>query len=49
VEKGIKSLLEDFLDYHQTTLSPYRGMRGPVIETDEFFSIEACVKVELPH
>ena len=24
-----------FLDYHQSTLSPYRGMRRVVVETDE--------------
>jgi len=36
VENDIRTLTEDFLAYHQATLSPYRGMRGPVVETDEY-------------
>lgn len=42
VENGIRSLPEDFLAYHQTTLPAYRGMRSPVIETDKYISIETC-------
>jgi hypothetical protein len=43
VENDIRTLPEDFLAYHQVTLSPYRGMRGPVVETDEYTSVEACI------
>ena len=42
VEKDVWTLPDDFLDYHQSTLSPYRGMRGAVVETDEYPSAEAC-------
>ncbi len=35
---------EDFLAYHQSTVSPYRGMRGAVVETDEYPSAEVCAK-----
>ena len=42
VENGIKSLPEDFLAYHQSTLSIYRGIRGPVVETEDHPSAEAC-------
>ena len=44
VENDVRSLPEDFLDYHQATLTPYRGMRGSVVETDEYPSAEACAK-----
>ena len=44
VENDVRSLPEDFLDYHQATLSPYRGMRGGVVETDEYDSAEACAQ-----
>lgn len=44
VENEVRTLPEDFLAYHQSTLSPYRGMRGPVVETDEYSSAESCVK-----
>lgn len=47
VENDIRSLPEDFLTYHQTTLPAYRGMRGPVIETDEFPSTDACARLLL--
>lgn len=47
VEQGVRSLPDDFLAYHQGTLSQYRGMRGPVIQTDEHFSTEDCVKAIL--
>jgi len=42
VENDIRTLPEDFLAYHQATFSPYRGMRGPVVETEEFDSAYAC-------
>jgi len=48
VENDIRTLPEDFLAYHQVTLSPYRGIRGPVVETDDYPSVEACAKVMLP-
>lgn len=41
VENGIKSLPIDFLEYHQTILSPYRGRRRQVIETDDFSTADA--------
>jgi len=42
VENDIKSLPEDFLEYHRATMSPYHGMRGDIIETDEYPSSEVC-------
>lgn len=47
VENEVKSLPEDFLEYHRKTLSPYRGMRGPEIEFDEFPSSELFAQVIL--
>ena len=44
VENDVRSLPEDFLAYHQSTLSPYRGMRGVVVENDEYLAVEACAK-----
>ena len=44
VEQGVRSLPDDFLAYHQGTLSQYRGMRGSVFETDEQSSAEACAR-----
>ncbi len=44
VENDVRELPEDFLDYHQASLSPYRGMHGSVVETDEYPSAEACAK-----
>ena len=35
---------DDFLAYHQGTLSQYCGMRGPVIQTDEYPSTESCAR-----
>lgn len=43
VEDGIKSLPDDFLEYHRATMSPYRGMRGEIVETREFTTISDCV------
>jgi len=47
VENDIRTLPEDFLVYHQATLSPYCGMRGPVVETDEYPSVHACTSAIL--
>jgi len=47
VENDIRSLPEDFLAYHQTTLPAYRGMRSPIIETDEYTSTETCASAIL--
>ena len=47
VENEVRTLPDDFLAYHQATLSPYRGMRGPVVETDEYPSAEACARAVL--
>jgi len=38
------TLPDDFLAYHQATLSPYRGMRAPVVQTDAYPSAEACAR-----
>jgi hypothetical protein len=42
VEAGVKTLQPDFLDYHRDTLSPYRGVRSEIVETEEFGSAEEC-------
>lgn len=47
VENGVRELPEDFLEYHRQTLSPYRGSRGPVVQTDEFASAEECARMIL--
>ena len=44
VENDVQSLPGNFLAYHQSTLSPYRGMRGAVVETDEYISADMCAK-----
>ena len=44
VENDVRSLPEDFLAHHQATLSPYRGMRGAVVETAEHPSAASCAK-----
>lgn len=44
VERGIKSLPDDFLEYHRSTMSPYRGMRGEIAETEEFATAEECAR-----
>ena len=44
VENDIKSLPEDFLEYHRQTMSPYNGMRGEIVETNEFATAEECAK-----
>ena len=47
VEKDVRSPPEDFLAYHQSTPSPYRGIRSAVVEADEYASVEACAKAVL--
>lgn len=42
VENGIKTLADDFLEYHRATMSPYHGMRGEIMETDEYVTAEEC-------
>ncbi len=42
VENDFKSLPDDFLDYHRATMSPYHGMRGEIVETEEFATAEEC-------
>jgi len=42
VENDIKSLPDDFLEYHQATMSPDRGMRGGIVVTEEFATAEEC-------
>lgn len=44
VENDIRSLPEDFLEYHRSTMSPYRGMRGEIVETEEFATAEECAR-----
>lgn len=44
VENGIKSLPDDFLEYHRSTMSPYLGMRGEIIEAEEYATLQACTK-----
>ena len=41
VENGVEHVGREFLEYHQETLSPYRGMRSEIVETDRYPSREA--------
>ena len=41
VENGVEHVGREFLEYHQETLSPYRGMRSKVFDTDKYPSREA--------
>lgn len=47
VENDIKSLPEDFLEYHRATMSAYRGMRGEIVETEEYATAEMCSRAIL--
>jgi hypothetical protein len=47
VENDVMDLPKDFLAYHQSTLSPYRGMRGPVTETEKYLSLPICASAIL--
>ncbi len=42
VEGGITSLPDDFLEYHRRTRSPYHGSRGPIVEAEEYTSLDEC-------
>jgi len=44
VEQGVRSLPDDFLTYYQGAFSQYRGMRGPVLETEEFLLAATCAR-----
>ena len=41
VENGVEHVGREFLEYHQETLSPYRGMRSKVFDTDKYPTREA--------
>ena len=41
VEEGVEHVGREFLEYHQETLSPYRGMRSKVFEADQHPNREA--------
>ncbi|HRT97591.1 MAG TPA: hypothetical protein P5532_24555 [Planctomycetota bacterium] len=41
VEAGAEHVGREFLEYHQATISPYRGMRSKVFETDQYPNREA--------
>jgi len=41
VENGVERVARQFLVYHQETMSPYRGLRSEIIETDRYPSREA--------
>lgn len=47
VEGDIRSLPDDFLEYHRSTISPYRGMRGEVAETEGYATTEECMSHRL--
>ena len=42
IEYGMRAIPEGFLEFHQESLSSYRGMRGEIVKTDEFTSLKAC-------
>ena len=42
VERDIKSLADGFLEYHRDTMSPYIGMRGEIVITDDYATAEEC-------
>ena len=43
VEIDTGSLPRGFLEYHRATMSPYRGMRGETVETEEYATGEEGV------
>jgi len=47
VERGIRSLPPEFLEYHRATMSPYIGMRAEIVETEEFATAEECAEHQL--
>ena len=42
VEAGVRTLHDGFLEYHRATMSPYRGMRGEIVETEVSATAEEC-------
>ena len=42
VENEIKTLPDDFLEYHQQQRSPYDGIFSKIFETSEYPSTTAC-------
>ncbi len=42
VENGVRSLPDDFLEYHRATMSPYRGMFGESVEAEAYSTIQLC-------
>lgn len=42
VENEIRTLPDDFLEYHQRQRSPYDGTFSGIVETDKYPSITAC-------
>lgn len=47
VERDIKALPNGFLEYHQAAMSPYRGLHGKIVETEDFASVEECIRAVL--
>ena len=47
VVNEIKSLPDEFMEYHRSTMSPYKGMRGEIVVTEEFYSPSQCAKTLL--
>jgi len=47
VENDVKTLQDDFPDYHQSTMSPYHGMRSSPAETEEYGSTVSCARAIL--
>ena len=45
MENDVRALPGDFLAYQPLILSLQRGMRGPVVEADEYPSAEACARM----
>ena len=43
VENDIKLLPDGFLEYYRSIMSPYRGMRGDILETVTYRSLGECV------
>ena len=47
VENDIRILPEDFLEYHRATISPYRGIRGNIVQTNEYGTFAECASIML--
>jgi hypothetical protein len=47
VENGVKILPTDFLEYHRDTQSPYHGNRGPIVQTEEFPTMDECARAAI--